>query len=87
MTEFLIWYIVGILSWIGGTIAIDNKLSIKDIVQSLLWGVLGFIMTILVLILFFKDYEFSDETKAKWNNLKPKWNKNLLNTIPKDDSD
>ena len=47
----LIWWISGIIFFIVGSIVFDKKLSIKDILNSLLWGLLGWILILVFIVI------------------------------------
>lgn len=72
MTFLIIWWAIGIISYLAGCVIVDKELTPQNIFDSLYIGLLGVITLVLVLHVIIKD-----------NNLIPQkykdmWKKNLL---------
>jgi hypothetical protein len=67
MIGFLIWWVIGIATYIIGCIVLDKELTPKNLFEASYIGLLGPILTILTIILFFKDYKMPDEWKEFFN--------------------
>lgn len=44
-THFLIWYVVGFLSYLIGSYSVHKEILVEDIIFSFVWGFGGFITT------------------------------------------
>ena len=67
----LIWYGIGIASWILGAIFVDRNFAFRTIFESLLWGLLGIII-FGFMIFFLIEKMLSNEV------VKEMFNRNLI---------
>ena len=72
MIYILIWWLIGVASYIFGWYYLEKELSLKNIFDSSYVGLMGLMITFYVLAQVI-------EIKKIPQSYKDKWNKNLLN--------
>jgi len=67
---FIIWYLIGFISGIVGSIFLDEKLSVRDIIASLLFGFGGVITLVAILAIYVADSDYREKDKILWRKKK-----------------
>jgi len=73
MIYVIIWWVIGVIGYMVGSIILDKELSRKDIFDSLYIGLLGIVIPIFIIYEIIRKKEYY--IPQKYIDM---WNKNLL---------
>ena len=73
MIYVVIWWVIGVIGYMVGSIILDKELSRKDIFDSLYIGLLGIVIPIFIIYEIIRKKEYY--IPQKYIDM---WNKNLL---------
>ena len=67
MIYFIIWWLIGALTYSGGCVLFDKKLTPKNLYEAMYIGFLGPLLIIMIIIVQLKDNKIPQKYKDIWN--------------------